>query len=153
MLVMGIGNLLMGDEGVGVHVVRFLEGRPLPGNAQVLDGGTGGFHLLPHLEAHPQVIIVDAALDGHPAGTVRVLNPRGAGDFPPHLGAHDIGLKDLIQAAILLGRLPTVRLVTVSIDQIQSMVMELSPPLARAVPRAADTVWNLLRADAEAKGA
>ena len=150
MLVLGIGNLLMGDEGVGVHVVRRLEAVPLPAGVELLDGGTGGFNLLPHLESHPRVIIVDAALDGHPEGTVRVLHPRKAGDFPTHLGAHDIGLKDLIQAAILLGRLPEIRLVTVSIAHIQSMVMELSPPLAGAVSRAAETVLGLLRDDAEA---
>ena len=47
-LVLGIGNLLMGDEGIGVHAVRSLQESPLPLHVDVVDGGTGGFHLVAH---------------------------------------------------------------------------------------------------------
>jgi hydrogenase maturation protease len=133
-LVLGIGNLLMGDEGVGVHAIRALDGESWPAHVTLVDGGTGGFHLLEYLTTFPRLVMIDATLDGAPAGTVSVLRPRYASDFPRSLTAHDIGLRDLIEAAALLGPLPEVALVTVSIEEIRSMVTDLSIPVAGAIP-------------------
>ena len=133
-LVLGIGNLLMGDEGVGVHALRALEQEPWPDGVALLDGGTGGFHLLEYLTSYPRLVMIDATMDGAPAGTISVLRPRYASDFPRALTAHDIGLRDLIESAALLGPLPEVTLVTVSIAEIKSMVTELSPAVAAAIP-------------------
>jgi hydrogenase maturation protease len=133
-LVLGIGNLLMGDEGVGVHALRALERETWPGHVTLLEGGTGGFHLLACLRDYPRVVLVDATMDGQPAGTVSVLQPRYASDFPRALTAHDIGLRDLIESAALLGPLPEMTLVTVSIEEIRSMVTDLSPAVAAAIP-------------------
>jgi len=143
-LVMGIGNLLMGDEGVGVHVARRLAREPFPPHVDVLDGGTGGFHLLEPLTSHDPVILVDATTDGRTAGTVSVIEPRYASDFPPTLTAHDIGLRDLIVSAAMLNKLPRVRLVTVSIDEMQPMELALSPAVEAAVPRVVEQVWQLI---------
>ena len=63
---------------------------------------TGGFHLLGLLRSHPRIILIDATRDGAPVGTVAQFRARLASDFPPALGAHDIGLRDLIAAAIFL---------------------------------------------------
>jgi hydrogenase maturation protease len=133
-LVLGIGNLLMGDEGVGVHALRVLEQEQWPAGVLLVDGGTGGFHLLEYLTRYPRLVMIDATMDGAPAGTVSVLQPRYASDFPRALTAHDIGLRDLIESAALLGPLPDVTLVTVSINEIKSMVTDLSPAVAGAIP-------------------
>jgi len=133
-LVLGIGNLLMGDEGVGVHALRVLEREVWPEGVALLDGGTGGFHLLEYLTQYPRLVMIDATMDGAPAGTVSVLRPRYASDFPRALTAHDIGLRDLIESAALLGPLPDVTLVTVSITEIKSMVTELSPAVVGTIP-------------------
>ncbi len=143
-LVLGIGNVLMGDEGVGVHAIAHLEREPLPAHAHLLDGGTGGFHLLAALEAHAHAVIVDATIDGRRAGTVSVLEPRYASDYPRTLSAHDIGLKDLVEAAELLGQLPKMWLVTVSIDGLQPMSLELSAPARAALPEAARAVLDIV---------
>jgi hydrogenase maturation protease len=135
----------MGDEGVGVHAVRALERESLPPGVQLLDGGTGGFHLLSLFEEHRQMILIDATLDGAAIGTVRVLHPRFASDFPRSLSAHDIGLRDLIESAVLLGPLPTIDLVTVSIPLDNLMGVDLSPAVAAAVPEVIRTVQALLR--------
>ena len=132
-LVLGIGNVLMGDEGVGVHAVRQMEGA-LPPDVTVLDGGTGGFQLLGELTGHDPVFMIDATMDGRPPGTVSVLRPRYASDFPRSLTAHDIGLRDLIEAAALLGHLPRVTLITVSIGEITPMQTTLSPAVEAAIP-------------------
>lgn len=134
----------MGDEGVGVHAIRALEGEGLPPGTRLLDGGTGGFHLLSAFRDEPELILIDATLDGRPPGTVRVLAPRFASDFPRSLGAHDIGLRDLIEAAALLGPLPRSHLVVVSIAKIGPPGTELSPEVAGALPQVVQAVRSLL---------
>ena len=132
-LVLGIGNVLLGDEGIGVHTVRALEGETLPENVRLLDGGTGGFHLISVFQQYKKIILIDATLDGRTPGTVSLLKPRYAKDFPRTLSAHDIGLKDLVQSAALLGFLPEITLVTVSITDPQPLSMELSDLVAQAM--------------------
>ncbi len=131
LLVLGIGNLLMGDEGVGVHAIRALEKERLPAGVELLDGGTGGFQLLSRLSEYPSVIVIDASMDGNEPGTVRITKPRFLSDYPRSLGAHDVGLRDLIESAALLGTLPAVHLITVSIKDIRSMTTELTPAVER----------------------
>ncbi len=143
-LVLGIGNLLMGDEGVGVHVARAVVSASPPPDVVVVDGGTGGFHLLSCLTDYDPVIIVDATLDGRAAGTISVVEPRYPSDFPRSLTAHDIGLRDLIESAALVSSLPKMYLVTVSIDAIQPMETSLSPAAQSAVAKAAAEVTRLI---------
>lgn len=144
LLILGVGNVLLGDEGVGVHVARRLEARAWPPDVTVVDGGTGGFHLLPHLADNDVAVMIDATLDGQPPGTMRVFEPKYASDYPKALSAHDIGLKDLIESAGLLGQLPRVILVTVSVASVQPMVVDLSPDVAAVVPAVAERVEQLV---------
>ncbi|MBZ5538515.1 MAG: HyaD/HybD family hydrogenase maturation endopeptidase [Acidobacteriia bacterium] len=143
-LILGIGNYLMGDEGVGVHAIRHLEKWPFPANIHLLDGGTGGFHLISHLESYPFIIMIDATMDGNPPGTLRVIKPRFASDFPRSLTAHDIGLRDLVESMVLLGRFPQITLITVSIRDLQGMSTELSAPIRDSLPKIAETVSQIL---------
>ncbi|KAB2960359.1 MAG: hydrogenase maturation protease, partial [Thermoanaerobaculia bacterium] len=143
-LVLGIGNVLMGDEGVGVRAAQRLAEMPLGEDIAVLDGGTGGFHLLSHFDAAERLILIDAALDGFPAGTVRVLRPRFLSDFPRALSAHEIGLRDLLETATLLGKLPPTELVTVSVRPPLELGLTLSPAVAAAVPEVIARVRELL---------
>ena len=134
-LIMGVGNVLMGDEGVGVHAVRLLERRAWPAGVSLLDGGTGGFHLLSHVGGCDVLVMVDATLDSRPPGTVSVIEPRYASDFPKALSAHDIGLKDLVDSAAMLEMLPKVLLITVSVAELQPMQMTLSPEVEASLPQ------------------
>lgn len=147
-LVLGIGNLLMGDEGVGVHAVERMQREPWPPGVTVVDGGTGGFHLLEYLQEFSPIVMIDATMDGRPAGTVDVMRPRYASDFPRALTAHDIGLRDLVESAVLLGPLPDITLVTVSIEEIRSMVTSLSPAVEAALPAVAALVRRTVTAEA-----
>ena len=83
-LVLGLGNVIMGDEGVGVHVVRALEKHTLPAGVECLDGGTGGFILLEPLQNAGRIILIDAAADGNPPGTVTRTTPRFSQRLPSH---------------------------------------------------------------------
>ncbi len=136
-LVLGIGNVLMGDEGVGVHAIEYLQRESWPADVELVDGGTGGFHLLDYLSAKEPLVMIDATFDGKPVGTVTTLRPKYARDFPRALSAHDIGLRDLVEAAQLTGALPDVHLITVSIGIIRPMEMVLSPMVEAAMPAVA----------------
>ena len=131
-LVLGLGNVLMGDEGVGVHVVRALEKHTLPSDVECLDGGTGGFVLLEPLQEAGRIILIDAAADGNPPGTVTRTTPRFSRDYPPTLTAHDIGVKDLLDVFYIQGGGPEVVLYAISIDPQQPISMELSETAAQA---------------------
>lgn len=131
-LVLGLGNVIMGDEGVGVHVVRALEKHSLPTGVECLDGGTGGFVLLEPLQSAGRIIMIDAAADGNPLGTITRTTPRFSRDYPPTLTAHDIGIKDLLDVFYIQGGGPEVVLYAITIDPKQSISMELSPGTAKA---------------------
>ncbi len=143
-LVLGIGNVLMGDEGVGVHVVRRLEQLPLPENVRCLDGGTGSFLLLESMQLASRVVLVDATIDGKSPGTVTRLTPQFSSDYPPTLTAHDIGLKDLLDAAYFTSGALDVTLFAVSIEPPVELGMELSPSIVASIPRIADMIMEEL---------
>lgn len=152
-LLLGVGNWLMGDEGVGIHVVRELETQPPLFGVRTLDGGTGGVNLLLELEGMRDVVMVDATRDGQPAGTVTLLQPRRVGDLPRGLGAHDFGLKDLFAAAALLGQLPNIHLYTISVEELKPMCTDLSPAVSAAVPEVVHAMHALAaRLAAEGQG-
>jgi hydrogenase maturation protease len=148
-LVLGLGNVIMGDEGVGVHVVRAIEQslakRPLPGNVECLDGGTGGFTLLEPLQEAGRIILIDAAADGNPPGTVTRTTPKFSRDYPPTLTAHDIGVKDLLDIFYIQGGSHDVILYAITIDPRQSISMELSPEIAKAATLAMEQILVELR--------
>lgn len=145
-LVLGVGNVLMGDEGAGVAAAGLLAREPLGEAVEVLDGGTGGFHLLSHFDGTGRLILIDAALDGEPAGTVRAIRPRFLADFPRALSAHEIGLRDLLETATLIGTLPPTELVTISVAPPLAAGTGLSAPVAAALPRVVERVRELLAA-------
>jgi len=143
-LVLGIGNILLKDEGVGIHVVKQLEQEGLIG-ADLVDGGTGGFNLLGLIQSYKHVIIIDASFDQYPTGHIQILHPKYSKDFPNYLSAHEIGLKDLMDAAFLLGNVPDIYLVTISVKNFQEIGMELTSEVEQAVADAGEKVKELIR--------
>ena len=108
-LVLGLGNILLGDEGVGVRVVeRLLEQYEFPEGVRVMDGGTLGLDLLPYVERASRLLVIDAVQARKPPGTL----VRMEGDqIPVFLDAskvspHQEGLQDLLAVAVLKGYLP-----------------------------------------------
>jgi hydrogenase maturation protease len=144
-LILGIGNYLMADEGVGVHTALALEQMNLPEGVDVLDGGTGGFHLLEYFEQYEDVILIDATLDNREPGTFRLIKPKFASDFPQAMSTHDIGLKDLVGALQLLDRMPRIHLYVVSIESIQEQGIELTPSIQKTVPYLCEEILYLVK--------
>jgi hydrogenase maturation protease len=133
-LILGIGNYLMGDEGVGVHTALQLQEMDLPDYVEVVDGGTGGFHLLEYFENHEYVILIDATLDGNQPGNIRLIKPRFAKDFPRAMSTHDIGLKDMVSALQWMEKMPDIRLFVVSIESIQQQGIEMTKEVKAVIP-------------------
>jgi hydrogenase maturation protease len=139
-LVLGLGNILMADEGVGVHVVRALEQHALPAGIECLDGGTGGFILLEPMQSADRIVMIDAAADGNPVGTVTRTVPRFSRDYPPTLTAHDVGIKDLLDLFYMLDGGREVTLYAITIDPHQPISLSLSPEIAGAAKVALDRI-------------
>ena len=107
-LVMGIGNVLLMDEGIGVRVIEELEWCYLfPENVELLDGGTSGIELLRYLDGKDHFIIIDAVRAGQAPGTVmRVAGDDVPATFETRITPHQLGLSDLLATAKLTGGMP-----------------------------------------------
>ena len=151
-VVLGVGNVLLRDDGVGVRVVEALRSAAasdpasLPADTRLVDGGTLGLDLLGDLAGARSLLVVDAVDLGQPAGTVRVLRD-------PELSAiaggtrHGIGggVSGLLGMARLLGWLPSrVSLVGIQADDTGSG-NDLTECVSAALPRAVDAVRAELR--------
>ncbi len=142
-LVMGVGNYLMGDEGIGVHIIQEMAKTNLPKDLDILDGGTGGFSLLGCFEVYPKIIMLDATMDGKKPGTISVIQPKFASDFPNALSVHDVGLKDMIEAAYLMDTIPEIYLITISIEELKPMNIGLSEAVKESIPLVIDEILKL----------
>lgn len=150
MLVLGIGNTLLSDEGVGVHVVRSLEAgaRSRHGpEIEFLDAGTLSFALAPRLERATALIVIDAAQFDAAAGTVRVIEGEAMDAFlgrQRKLSVHEVGLVDLLQILRLTGTLPARRALVGVQPQWVDWSDSPTEPVARAIPVACDMVMDLI---------
>ena len=151
-LVVGIGNELLGDEGLGVRVARrLLAARSLlPAHVAVLECGTCLLDIVPEMSRCSHVIIVDAIRGGREAGTVyRAEMPANlSGQFQagPSLSLHQWGVMETLQAAKLLGLSPPRITVLGAEPERAHPSLELSPALAHAEAKIVATLLTELGA-------
>jgi hydrogenase maturation protease len=134
-VVIGLGDVVLSDDGLGVHAVRRLRERPsLPEGIELIEGGTAGLLLLPWLADSERVIIIDAIDTGAPPGTlVRLEGDDWATAFDTRMTVHDVGLRDLLATAQLTGAWPQ-RLVLHGVQPATTAIgIELSAPVAGAL--------------------
>ena len=146
-LVLGIGNLLLSDEGAGIHTVRYLaDNYNLPPSVTVVDGGTLSFSLAEFFDNTNSLIVFDAARLNDVPGTIRSMV---GSDMDRYLrlkksSVHEVGLADLMDIARLAGHLPEKR----ALIAIQSAELgwgeQLSEPVANSLPRAVQIGCELL---------
>lgn len=142
-LVIGIGNILLRDEGVGVRVVMELErlasaGRiDVPPGTRFVDGGTLGLELLPMIDAGSTLILVDAVGLGPAPGSVTVIRGDAIeGTLAGHVSPHQVGIGDLVAAARLMGVMPAdASLVGIRPAEIE-IGLALTPAVEAAIPEA-----------------
>ena len=146
-LVLGIGNLVMSDDGVGVKVVQRLQREyRFADTVEIMDGGTLGLDLLPKLEGIDRLIIVDAVETGQSPGTcVRLSGDELPIALETKVSPHQMGLKDLLSVAELMGHAPReMVLIGVQPGSIE-MDTELTPEVEVEVDRLLDNVLNELK--------
>lgn len=146
-LVLGIGNVLLQDEGVGVHALREIERRyELDGEVELLDGGTAGVELLRYLDGREHVVVIDAIAAGHPPGTVfRVEGGDVPRTFHQRVSPHQIGLSDVLATALITDTLPA-QIVMFGVEpHTMTTGLALTPVVEASLDKLVDTVVGELR--------
>ncbi len=141
--ILGVGNLLLGDEGFGVHVVnRLQEEYRFPANVELLDGGTAGIMLSPFIEDKDILFVIDVvSLDAEP-GSIHLFNHEDvcSGTIQTRMSPHQVGLLEILDLCRLREKAPQrIEMITVVPADLSTRI-GLSKPLARAM----DTVIALL---------
>ena len=139
-LIIGVGNTIMGDDGLGVHALRALQRRALPAGTETFEAGTALATSLPDLSQYDRVIVLDAIRNGNGLMVIRDVEASAR----PGLSLHDAGLTDaLAMARAERGELPEVMIVGAGADRIE-LTESLSTGAATQLPGIVITVLNEL---------
>ncbi|MFY9119892.1 MAG: hydrogenase maturation protease [Syntrophomonadaceae bacterium] len=140
-MVIGIGNLLMQDDGVGVHVINLLAEQGVPAGVKLVDGGTHSYDLLECFSADAHFIIVDAMHTGGKPGSIyrAPLNELGLRPQENIMSLHELHFIEAVQMANMLGYKPDIMVYGIEPESV-ALSLELSPLVAAAVPRVAELI-------------
>lgn len=147
-LVLGQGNVLLGDEALGPEVIRVLESRfTFPDDVQLLEIGTQGLNLVPFLEGVEALVVVNSLHVPGPPGELRVLDRTDLlrGDPAYRLSPHAFGLRTHLETLEFSGGGPRQAWLVGALPADVELRGGLTPPLKAAVPRVVDEVLRLLR--------
>lgn len=144
-LIIGCGNLLFKDEGIGVHVIEYLNQKNLPEGIELLDGGTAGIDLIGFIQNAEKVVIIDAVKAGGKPGEISCFTPQ---DFETEASLktslHDITLKDVFRLIQKLGPLPKIKIIGIEPKDIDCGT-ELSPELKEMLPKISELALKEIR--------
>ncbi len=146
--VLGCGNVLVGDDGVGIRVVERLQAMELPPNVEVIDAGVGGMAILTWIEDADKVIIVDAVQTGNePPGTVYRFTDK---DLPPSgmfmLSLHDLNLVDTLSVGRLVQKMPEeIVIIGIEVRRVAEFTDELTPEVEAAMNEVIDLVLKEIK--------
>ena len=140
-VVIGVGNLLLMDEGIGIHVINELEKHKLPENVDIYDGGTGGFKLIDLMHEAKRVIFIDAVETGKAPGTITTFTSKDVRSIYPKkkYSLHDTDLLEVIKMAELLDNPPEIEIVGVQPKTINYGITP-SKELRDAMPNIINTI-------------
>ena len=142
--IIGIGNLILMDEGVGVHAVRKLEEMHLP-SIEVIDGGTATMELLAVIQEAKRIIFIDAVKGGGEPGTIYRITPDDLHEGTENaLSIHQVGILDVLDMAKQLGGNPEVVIIGVEPKEI-SWGMNLSPEINAKLPKLIEQVLEEIK--------
>ncbi len=145
-LILGTGNILLKDEGLGVKAVEAFKRRyTTPENVACMDGGTGGMQLLPVLKGLTHLIIIDAIASDSPPGSIHKFCMKDIANAPELMTTtHQIGIKEVLQLAGFMGYDPKVTLIGMAPNDI-SPGLELSPLVKARLPMMTDSIKEELK--------
>lgn len=146
LLIAGIGNLLLTDEGIGVHIVQELSRMKLPENVELADIGTASFDLLTFMEGKDKVIIIDALVSDDKPGTLYRLSPDDliSGKRKLLTSLHQFGIPQVLN--LLRQKNPKIKITIFGIvpKDYQTYSIELTPELAKALPKIIQQIMESL---------
>jgi hydrogenase maturation protease len=132
-LVAGVGNLLLSDDGIGIHAVMELQKEPIPG-VEMVDIGTAILHGLPFLERAERVLIIDAASGGKPPGTIYLFEATNHTESKSITSLHSMGLREAARFLITGRPVPPITVIGVEPETLDYGLV-LSPAVQAALPR------------------
>lgn len=134
MAVIGIGNILLRDDGIGIHTINELIKEDAICDASFIDGGTSTFDLLSYFIENNEIIIIDSLKGGHDPGTIYKITPEELGSFiKTNSSLHDVQVLDIIKQANLIGYFPKVTIIGIEPEEI-FYDMELSFTIKNELP-------------------
>jgi len=141
LLVLGLGNVLLRDEGVGVRVVEAMRALPLPPEIELCDGGTASLTLLDVLDGRRKIVVVDALEVGTtPGSVVRLTGEDFLGRSAVRVSLHELGFAETLLAAQRMGLAPAEVVILGVQPQTIACGLDLSPPLVARIPHLVDRV-------------
>lgn len=145
-VILGVGNLLLSDEGVGVHVANELVKLELPPGVTVVEGGTDGFRLINVITEADRLIVVDAVKGGGAPGSIYRFDINEVQNCPSGFktSVHQIGILEVINLSGLIGKTPQTTVIGIEPESLE-MGMELSPEIKSKIPRIIELIWDELK--------
>jgi hydrogenase maturation protease len=145
-LIMGVGNILLKDEGFGIHIVRELEKLELPENVELLDGGVLGPNLLGYIEDIEKLIVVDIINAKMKPGKILKIKPEQIKNKSQKyfFSFHQIGLLEALNMAEILGRKFETIIFAIQPKSIE-MGMELSEELKEKIPEMINLILDEIK--------
>jgi len=142
-VVLGVGNLLLSDEGVGVHVANKMMEMDLPDGVEVVEGGTDGFRLMNVVTKADRLIVVDAVKAGEAPGSIYRFDIKDAPSSPDayKTSVHQIGILEVVHLAELVGKTPETTIIGVEPKSLD-MSMELSPEVRAKLPKIIEVIFE-----------
>ena len=145
-VILGVGNLLLSDEGVGVHVINKMMDMHFPPDIELIEGGVDGLRLMNLVVGVDRLIVIDAVKGGGSPGSIYKFRPE---EFVTRtdiskLSVHQVGILEVIRLSGLVGKLPETTIIGVEPKSIE-MGMELTPKIQSKVPRIIELVLDELK--------
>jgi hydrogenase maturation protease len=146
-LILGVGNLILSDEGVGVHVAQRMMEMDLPPGVRVVEGGTDGFGLINVILEADRMILIDAVRGGGAPGSIYRFDVEECNPFPDlfKTSVHQISILEVVNISGLIGSTPRTTVIGVEPQSLE-MGMELSPVIEAKVPRVIEIVMEEVKA-------
>ena len=133
-VIIGIGNILLKDDGVGVYTIKQLENEKLPSTIELVDGGTSTLDTLGYFLDYNRIIVVDCLKAGYEPGTIYKINPEDIKDYKKeNLSVHDVQILDVVKMANMLDKFPKVTIFGIEPEKI-CLDTEMTETMKNKIP-------------------
>jgi hydrogenase maturation protease len=145
-LILGVGNLLLSDDGVGVHVIKRLNEEDV--DADLLDVGMGGFDILERILGYRKVIIIDSIITGGEPGTIYHLTPEDLSNYPALSHTHSVDLPTSLKLGqqLMADEMPDeIIIYAIEAEDITTFNENCTPKVKAAIPKVVKQIKNDLK--------